>query len=74
MASAGEMSKQVAFESEQMDLDDKFEELKAPLFKGKKLDDPIKSPLVLSLLPEAGGLEALTDIRINGSCCPLFSK
>jgi hypothetical protein len=74
MASAGEMSKQVAFESEQMDLDDKFEELKAPLFKGKKLDDPIKSPLVLILLPEPGGLEAYTDIRINGSCCPLFSR
>lgn len=59
MASAGEMSKQVAFESEQMDLDDKFEELKAPLFKGKKLDDPIKSPLVFIPLLEAGGLKAL---------------
>jgi hypothetical protein len=57
-----------------MDLDEKFEELKAPLFKGKKLDDPIKSPLVLPLLEEPGGLEAFTYIRINGSCCPLFSR
>ena len=46
MASAADTKKQVAFEAEQMDLDEKFEQLKAPLFKGKKLDDPIKSPLV----------------------------
>lgn len=34
------------FEAEQMELDDKFEELKQPIYKGKKLDDPIPSAVV----------------------------
>jgi len=38
--------KGVSFEAEQMDLDEKFEELKKPIYKGKKLDDPISSPVV----------------------------
>jgi hypothetical protein len=38
------------FEVEQMELDDKFEELKQPVYKGKKLDDPIPSAVV-SFLP-----------------------
>jgi hypothetical protein len=42
----GPLQKSVTFEAEQMDLDDKFEELKQPIYKGKKLDDPISSPAV----------------------------
>lgn len=38
--------KNVSFEAELMDLDEKFEELKKPFYKGKKLDDPIPSPAV----------------------------
>jgi hypothetical protein len=76
MAPASETKKQVAFETDQMDLDEKFEQLKAPLYKGKKLDDPIKSPLVfipcLLEMEEFRGLVA--DGRINGSCCLLFSR
>jgi hypothetical protein len=34
------------FEVEQMELDEKFEELKQPVYKGKKLDDPIASAVV----------------------------
>jgi hypothetical protein len=41
--------KNVSFEAEQMDLDEKFEELKKPVYKGKNLDDPISSPVVCSL-------------------------
>jgi hypothetical protein len=40
------VKKNVSFEVEHMDLDEKFEELKKPLYKGKKLDDPIASPVV----------------------------
>ena len=76
MAPAADTAKkQVAFEAEQMDLDEKFEQLKAPLFKGKKLDDPIKSPLVsrpLSSRQRAQG--TASNYRINGNCCLLFSK
>jgi len=38
------------FEVEQMELDDKFEELKQPVYKGKKLDDPIPSAVVSFIL------------------------
>lgn len=68
MASTSETKKQVAFESGQMDLDEKFEQLKAPLYKGKKLDDPIKSPLVLSLYSTEGNVKTGADDRINGNC------
>jgi hypothetical protein len=40
------LKKNVSFEVENMDLDEKFEELKKPFYKGKKLDDPIASPVV----------------------------
>jgi hypothetical protein len=40
------LKKNVSFEVEHMDLDEKFEELKKPFYKGKKLDDPIASPVV----------------------------
>lgn len=74
MASAADTKTQVAFEAEQMDLDEKFEQLKAPLFKGKKLDDPIKSPLVsLPVLPPKC-TRTSSNYRINGNCCLLFSK
>lgn len=42
----GPSQKNVTFEAEQIDLDEKFEELKQPIYKGKKLDDPISSPVV----------------------------
>jgi hypothetical protein len=42
----GPSQKNVTFEAEQMDLDERFEELKQPVYKGKKLDDPISSPVV----------------------------
>ena len=35
------------FDTDQMELDDRFEELKQPVYKGKKLDDPIPSAVVL---------------------------
>jgi hypothetical protein len=38
--------KNVSFEVEQMDLDERFEELSRPIYKGKRLDDPIPSPVV----------------------------
>jgi hypothetical protein len=41
--------KDVSFEKDQTDLDDKFEELKRPVYKGKKLDDPVASAVVLPL-------------------------
>jgi hypothetical protein len=40
------LKKNVSFEADQMDLDDKFEELKKPMYKGKRIDDPIASPVV----------------------------
>jgi hypothetical protein len=42
----GPSTKNVSFEADLIDLDEKFEELKQPVYKGKKLDDPIRSPLV----------------------------
>ncbi len=74
MASAADTKKQVAFEAEQMDLDEKFEQLKAPLFKGKKLDDPIKSPLVSLPVHPSKCPKTLSNYRINGNYCLLFSK
>lgn len=41
--------KHVSFEADQMDLDEKFEQLKAPIYKGKMLDDAISSPVVWTL-------------------------
>ena len=39
--------KTVAFDvDEQMDLDERFEELTQPMYKGKRIDDPIPSPVV----------------------------
>ena len=38
--------KTVSFEADLMDLDEKFEELTKPIYKGKKLDDPIPSAVV----------------------------
>ena len=38
--------KNVSFETDSMDLDEKFEELTKPVYKGKKLDDPIRTPAV----------------------------
>jgi len=38
--------KKVSFEADLMDLDEKFEELTKPIYKGKKLDDPIPSAVV----------------------------
>jgi len=39
--------KTVAFDvDEQMDLDERFEELAQPMYKGKRIDDPIPSPVV----------------------------
>ena len=38
--------KNVSFETDVMDLDEKFEELTKPVYKGKKLDDPIRTPAV----------------------------
>jgi hypothetical protein len=38
--------KQVAFEDEVMEVDAKFEELKQPVYKGKRLDDPINTAAV----------------------------
>jgi len=39
--------KTVAFDvDEQMDLDDRFEELTQTMYKGKRIDDPIPSPVV----------------------------
>lgn len=53
----GPSQKNVTFEVEQMDLDQRFEELKQPVYKGKKLDDPISSPVVQLLM----GINAITD-------------
>jgi hypothetical protein len=49
-AEASTSKKNVSFEAEQMDLDERFEELKKPMYKGKRLDDPIPSPVVNSLI------------------------
>jgi hypothetical protein len=39
--------KTVTFDvDEQMDLDERFEELTQPMYKGKRIDDPIPSPVV----------------------------
>jgi hypothetical protein len=39
--------KAVAFDvDEQMDLDERFEELTQTMYKGKRIDDPIPSPVV----------------------------
>ena len=38
--------KNISFEADLMDLDEKFEELTKPIYKGKKLDDPIPSAVV----------------------------
>jgi len=42
----GPSEKKVSFEADLMDLDEKFEELTKPIYKGKKLDDPIPSAVV----------------------------
>ena len=42
----GQPNKSVSFEADLIDLDYKFEQLKQPVYKGKKLDDPIPSPAV----------------------------
>jgi hypothetical protein len=44
--SSDSLKKNVSFEADHMDLDDKFEELKKPMYKGKRIDDPIASPVV----------------------------
>ena len=39
--------KTVAFDvEEQVDLDERFEQLTKPMYKGKRIDDPIPSPVV----------------------------
>jgi hypothetical protein len=45
-AHEGAAAKQVSFEDEVMEVDAKFEELKQPIYKGKKLDDPINTAAV----------------------------
>ena len=45
----------VSFDDEHMDIDAQFEELKKPVYKGKRLDDPIPTAMVclsLALLIE----------------------
>jgi hypothetical protein len=60
--------KNVSFEAEQMDIDEKFEELKKPMYKGKRLDDPIASPVVCSMRSYR------SNCRINGSYYQHFSR
>jgi len=45
------LKKNVSFqEVDNMDMDEKFEALRQPMYKGKKLDDPIPSAVVRILL------------------------
>ena len=64
-----DLKKNVSFEADLISLDDKFEELKKPVYKGKRLDDPISSVVVRSSRFVRGLMT-----RINGNCCPPFSK
>ena len=45
----GVQKKPILFETEKVDLDAEFGQLTAALYKGKKLDDPISSPIVQPL-------------------------
>jgi hypothetical protein len=42
----GQPKKNVSFETDLIELDEKFEELTKPVYRGKKLDDPIRTPAV----------------------------
>jgi len=46
MAESAQTKKTVSFEPEQMDIDDKFEELTQPMYKGKRIDEAIPSAVV----------------------------
>jgi hypothetical protein len=61
-------NKNVSFQAELMDIDAKFEELKKPMYKGKRLDDPIASPVVRPIH------FCESNSRINGSCYRHFSR
>lgn len=49
MVDDGQTQKAVSFEPEQMDVDDKFDELTKPMYKGKRIDEAIPSAVVGSL-------------------------
>jgi hypothetical protein len=43
------MDKSVSFADEMMDFDDKFEELTKPMYKGKRIDEPIPNAVVIAI-------------------------
>jgi hypothetical protein len=77
-ADAGAAAKQVSFEDDVMEVDDKFEQLKQPVYKGKKLDDPINTAVVRSPLPppllSSMKFGPKLSYRTNGSFSLPFSK
>ena len=48
-AGMGGVAKSVSFEDEMMDLDDKFNELTKPVYKGKRIDEPIPTAVVTGI-------------------------
>ena len=72
MAESSHTKKSVAFEPEKMVIEDSFEELTKPIYKGKRIDEAIPTavvnPFTLPLL------EIKLTVRTNGSFFLHFLK